>query len=549
MQIVYFHKGRNGDPITRYEGKIAFPDRRSKVELGEPYLIQEAHPNPKGTVFFLRVEPLDLEAIARRGQGQERLDYAPPRGKAAEVETNKGLCRAYIQDDQVVTELYPWGKAYQTVALNPPVEVVPGVEASYIKVALAPAGQEPQWALAVPSVKDPDRLVVLEEKIDPRGMQKYQERLATSLRLSDEQFEVGSVRLALPEVQGQEVAGVRLTGWANPNYLRPTPCDSVWVSLERTVEANPQDWQVLSHRVQRYKEQEENTWHYGSETWGTGSYSWVDRARHHYVLENRHTGEILTRTFSEPLKEIPLAPPSEQERLTPELWASGLRRQPVNYLLMEEKPVLSVDTPVGRVELSPKVENGQLLAPRSGYEPYWEVAGEGAMVSWYNRVETSVGEGTAKLSGKLTFREGRLEIAEPSLSRLELDSPPPTEQVARLRPAQPNPVRPKDEVVTVHAVLAPQNLEVRALDPVGQEFSFQQAITERNRPDPDGLFSVRVFWQEVHKSNLEEFELSHTVGGKAVLCHKESGEALEISVDKLPRDFLARSSGGQELER
>jgi len=310
MQIVYFHRGRDGHPITRYEGKIAFPDRRSKVELGEPYLIQEAHPNPRGTVFFLRVEPLDLEAIARRGQGQERLDYAPPRGQAAEVETDKGLCRAYVQDDQVLTELYPWGKAYQTLALNPPVELVPGVEVPYIKVALAPAGQEPQWALALPRVKDPDRLTVLEEKIDPQGMQKYQERLATSLRLSDEQFEIGSVRVALPEVPPQEVAGVRLTGWANPNYLRPTPCDSVWVALKRTVEANPQDWQVLSHRVQYYKEQEENTWHYGSETWGTGSYAWVDRARHYYVLENRLTGEILTRTFSEPLKEIPLAPPA-----------------------------------------------------------------------------------------------------------------------------------------------------------------------------------------------------------------------------------------------
>lgn|GEM_PF-4367622 len=98
----------------------------------------------------------------------------------------------------------------------------------------------------------------------------------------------------------------------------------------------------------------------------------------------------------------------------------------------------------------------------------------------------------------------------------------------------------------MQAVLAPQNLKVRALDPVGQEFSFQQAITERNRPDPDGLFSVRVFWQEVHRSNLEEFELSHT-RGKAVLRHKESRELLETSADKLPRDFLARSSG--DLER
>lgn len=70
MQIVYFRKGRDGDPITRYEGKIAFPDRRTPVELGKPYVVEEARSNPKGTVYFLRVRELDLEVeAAPEGEG------------------------------------------------------------------------------------------------------------------------------------------------------------------------------------------------------------------------------------------------------------------------------------------------------------------------------------------------------------------------------------------------------------------------------------------------------------------------------------------------
>lgn len=573
MQIVYFRKGRDGDPIARYEGKIAFPDRRSRVEIGQPYVVQEAHPNPKETVFFLRVEPLDLEAVARKGEGPEYMEYTPPRKEAAEVETPKGLCRAYIEGDTVRTEVYPWGKAYQTVWLNPPAEALPGIEVPYLKKALAPAGEEPRWVLAVPRVKEPDRYPVLEEKMDPQEMQKYQERLAAPLRTREEHFQVGRVRVALPEVQGLEIAGTRVTGWSDPNRVNPTPCDSVWVSVERTLEPNLKDWRALSHRVHHYSEQEENTAHYGSETWGTGTYSWVERERHEYVLEHLRTGQILTRSFPHALEGVPLAPPSEQARLTPELWASGLRQEPRNYLPMEENPVLSADSPLGRVELAPRVEDDRLLVPRFGHPPFWEAAGEGATVTWRSRVETSIGEGLAHLSGKLAFPEGRLVIEEPSVDRLELKSPPPMDRVTPAKPDyEPRLLRLQDEPVTFRAVLAPQDLEVRALDPVGQEIEFRQTVKEPTRPDPDGLFTVRVSWEGVYKSNLEEFEVvgresRHDLEGLRgvgpggdrnhvwtteevlVLCHKESGETLKLSARDLPQDFLERGAGDRELER
>lgn len=569
MQIVYFRKGRDGDPITRYEGKIAFPDRRTPVELGEPYVVEEARSNPKGTVYFLRVRELDLEAIARKGEGVEHLEYSPFRGgEAVEVETPKGLCRASMNSEMVMTELYPWGKAYETRWLEPPVEALPGIEVVRLKVALAPDGEEPRWALAAPRIREPERFPVLEEKPDPEGLAAYQERLAAPLRREQESFRVGSVRVALPPIEGQVVAGVRVTGWCNPYDMNPTPCDSVWVPIERTVEPNLHEWRALLHRVQRYSTREEVTAHYGSETWGTGNYAWVEKERHTYVLEHLQTGQILTLNLPHALKGVQMAPPDDQARLTPEMWASGLRQVAVNYLPMEKDPVLQVESPLGPVELAPRVEGERLLVPHDGHPPYWQAAGEGATVTWHARVETPLGDGVAHLAGKLAFREGQMIVEEPNFSILELDRPPPPERVDEVRPGfEPSLLRLRDETVTYWAVLPPQELEVRAKDPTGQDMRFTYTVEAPSRPDPDGVFSVRVRWEGVYERNLEEFELAgretrHDLeglrgtgfGGErnyvwvsdevAVLRHKESGEIVRIAADLLPREFLER--GGRE---
>lgn len=54
MNTVIFEASRNGGVMIRYQGKVAFPDKRGvQPNVGDEYEVLSASPNPTGTVYFL----------------------------------------------------------------------------------------------------------------------------------------------------------------------------------------------------------------------------------------------------------------------------------------------------------------------------------------------------------------------------------------------------------------------------------------------------------------------------------------------------------------
>lgn len=56
MGTVTFEAGRNGGVVSRYWGKVAFPEKYGpQPQAGEEWDVLEASPNPKETVYFLKL--------------------------------------------------------------------------------------------------------------------------------------------------------------------------------------------------------------------------------------------------------------------------------------------------------------------------------------------------------------------------------------------------------------------------------------------------------------------------------------------------------------
>lgn len=79
--VVTFEGGRDGSPMTRVNGKIAFPERGGKLpKVGETWEVELAGTNPRGTVHFLRL-------IRRVGRTVESVANPVATGEAPEALT------------------------------------------------------------------------------------------------------------------------------------------------------------------------------------------------------------------------------------------------------------------------------------------------------------------------------------------------------------------------------------------------------------------------------------------------------------------------------
>lgn len=73
QKTVIFQSGRNGDIMTRWEGKVAFPDRRGEQPaIGDEYEVVSAKINARGTVYFLTLGKIISTGTTRKPAYESR---------------------------------------------------------------------------------------------------------------------------------------------------------------------------------------------------------------------------------------------------------------------------------------------------------------------------------------------------------------------------------------------------------------------------------------------------------------------------------------------
>ncbi len=127
---VTFHRGRKGDLIARWEGRVAFPAREcSDVEEGREYEVLQARPNRRGTAYFLVVRPLPVERVDQVDSLALEEGRATPEGV---IFTRGGR-----------EKLAPWG------AVVRPVSVYTGSASLVGEGRLEPADTPKGWRVAL----------------------------------------------------------------------------------------------------------------------------------------------------------------------------------------------------------------------------------------------------------------------------------------------------------------------------------------------------------------------------------------------------------------